>query len=159
MVGVHQLGFNIYRAIRTGRIEEIMAYCTQNDIGKLIPTQELAELTTEAGSTPDSAVITEAIAKADAEIDSYLGVIYAVPISVLPTRIKSLSEDFSLYYLYMRRSAIPEARQKAYDDGIAFLQLVASGKASLPSASGSSSQGMQLSSADAIFSRDNMTSW
>ena len=59
----------------------------------------------------------------------------------------------------MRRSTIPEARQKAYDDAIAFLQLVASGKASLPSASGSSSQGMQLSSADAIFSRDNMTSW
>ena len=55
---------------------------TQSDIEKLIPTQELAELTTESGSTPDAAVITEAIAKADAEIDSYLGVIYTVPLSV-----------------------------------------------------------------------------
>ena len=53
-----------------------MAYCTQSDIEKLIPTQELAELTTESGSTPDAAVVTEAIAKADAEIDSYLGVDY-----------------------------------------------------------------------------------
>ena len=53
-----------------------MPYCAQNDIEKLIPVQELAELTTESGSTPDAEVITEAIAKADAEIDSYLGVIY-----------------------------------------------------------------------------------
>ena len=136
-----------------------MTYCTQSDIEKLIPIQELAELTTETGSTPDAAVMAEAIAKADAEIDSYLGVINSVPLSAIPARVKGLSEEISIYYLYMRRSAIPEARQKAYDDGIAFLQLVASGKASLPSASGSSSQGMQLSSADAIFSRDNMTSW
>jgi phage gp36-like protein len=58
-----------------------MAFCTQNDIEKLIPEQELAELTTESGSTPDAEVGAEAIAKADAEIDSYLGVRYVVPFS------------------------------------------------------------------------------
>jgi len=73
-----------------------MAYCSQTDIQKLIPTQELAELTTESGSTPDAAVVSEAIAKADAEIDSYLGIIYAVPLSVPPARIKALSEDISI---------------------------------------------------------------
>ncbi len=99
-----------------------MSYCVQTDIEKLIPVQELAELTTETGSTPDAAVVTEAIAKADAEIDSYLGVIYTVPLSVAPARVKALSEDISIYYLYMRRSTVPEARQKAYDDAIAFLQ-------------------------------------
>ena len=52
-----------------------MAYCTQSDIEKLIPVQELAELTTESGDTPDADVVVEAIAKADAEIDSYLGII------------------------------------------------------------------------------------
>ncbi len=123
-----------------------MAYCTQSDIEKLIPVQELAELTTESGSTPDAAVVTEAIAKADAEIDSYLGVIYAVPLSVPPARIKALSEDISIYYLYMRRSTIPEARQKAYDNAIAFLQLLAAGKATLPDTGGASrsSQSVQI---------------
>ena len=135
-----------------------MAYCSQTDIQKLIPTQELAELTTESGSTPDAAVVSEAIAKADAEIDSYLGIIYAVPLSVPPARIKALSEDISIYYLYMRRSAIPEPRQKAYDDAIAFLRLLAVGKVSLPAVS-VSTQGVQIESAAPVFNRDNMTSW
>jgi phage gp36-like protein len=58
-----------------------MAYCTQPDIEKLIPTQELAELITESASTPDTDVVAESIAKDDAEIDSYLGVRCVVPFS------------------------------------------------------------------------------
>jgi phage gp36-like protein len=58
-----------------------MTYCTQTDILKQIPSLELAELTTENGSTPDADVVAEAIAKADAEINSYLGVRYVVPFS------------------------------------------------------------------------------
>lgn len=140
-----------------------MAYCTQTDILKLIPSQELAELTTESGSTPDAAVVTEAIAKADAEIDSYLGIIYSVPLSVPPSRVRALSEDIAIYYLYLRRSTVPEARQKAYDDAIAFLQLLAAGKATIPDdGSGETAAGshsVQFSSATSIFNRDNMTSW
>ena len=67
-----------------------MSYCTQSDIEKLIPTLELAELTTESGSTPDAATVTEAIAKADAEIDSYLGAVFTLPLSTTPARVKSL---------------------------------------------------------------------
>jgi phage gp36-like protein len=58
-----------------------MAYCTQTDILKQIPSLELAELTTESGSTPDADVVAVAIAKADAEIDSYLGMRCIVPFS------------------------------------------------------------------------------
>ena len=104
-------------------------------------------------------VITEAIAKADAEIDSYLGMIYTVPLSVAPARVKALSEDISIYYLYLRRSTVPEARQKAYDDAIAFLKLLATGKVRLPAATTPTSQGVQLTSAASVFDRDNMTSW
>ena len=80
-----------------------MAYCTQADIEKLIPAQELAELTTESGGTPDADVVTECIAKADAEIDSYLGVKYTVPFSSAPARVESLSQDIAIYYLFTRR--------------------------------------------------------
>lgn len=72
-----------------------MAYCAQSDIEKLIPVLELAELTTESGNTPDAAVITEAIAKADAEIDGYLGVMYAVPLSVPPARFVHIKGGYS----------------------------------------------------------------
>jgi phage gp36-like protein len=136
-----------------------MAYCTQTDVQKLIPTQELAELTTETGNIPDASVVSEAIAKADAEIDSYLGVIYTVPLGSPPVRIRALSEDISIYYLYLRRSTVPEARQKAYDDAIAFLKLIAAGQVSLPAATSPTSQGVQLTSAASVFDRDNMTSW
>jgi phage gp36-like protein len=140
-----------------------MPYCTQSDIEKLIPVVELAELTTEIGDTPNIGVVTEAIAKADAEIDSYLGIITTVPMSVPPARIRALSEDIAIYYLYMRRSIIPEARQKAYDDAIAFLQLLAAGKAVLPDDGGGAGsvagQTPQIVSSPSILNRDNMTSW
>ena len=138
-----------------------MAYCTQSDIEKLIPTQELAELTTESGSTPDAAVVTEAIAKADAEIDSYLGSIFSLPLSGTPARLKGLSEDIAIYSLYVRRSTVPEARKKAYDDAIAFLRLVVEGKAIITDSGGTvaANAGVQIESADSIFDRDNRTGW
>jgi phage gp36-like protein len=95
-----------------------MAYCTQTDIGKLIPEQELAELTAESSSTPDSNLVTEAIAMADTEIYSYLGVKYTVPFVTVPARIKSISEDSVIYYLYTRRSVAPELWEKNYQNVI-----------------------------------------
>jgi phage gp36-like protein len=136
-----------------------MSYCIQGDIEKLIPVVELAELTAESGIVPDLAVLAGAIAKADAEIDSYLGMNYAVPLSTTPARVKALSEDISIYYLYMRRSAIPEPRQKAYDDAIAFLKLLAAGTVKLPSATSPETQGVQFNSAASIFDRDNMSGY
>jgi phage gp36-like protein len=108
-----------------------MVYCTQTDIDKLITTQELAELTMESGDMPDPDVIAEAIAKTDAEIDSYLGVKYTVPFGLAPTRVKSLSEDIAIYYPHTRRSVAPELREKNYQNTIDYLKIVAAGKAIL----------------------------
>ena len=89
-----------------------MSYCTQSDIEKLIPTLELAELTTESGSTSDATVITEAIGKADAEIDSYCKKHYTVPFTpTIPPVIEAISVDLALYHLYSRRSVVPEIRR------------------------------------------------
>jgi phage gp36-like protein len=140
-----------------------MAYCTINDIEKMIPVIEMAELTAESGNTPDSNVVSEAIAKADAEIDSYLGVKYTVPFSSAPARVKSLSEDISIYYLYTRRSIAPELREKNYKNANDFLKSIAAGTAVLMAgsteAAGSSGQAPQVYSSTPVFDRDNMTSW
>ena len=45
-----------------------MAYCSQDDLLKMIPLAELAELTAESGDDPEAAVVAEAIAKAGGEI-------------------------------------------------------------------------------------------
>lgn len=140
-----------------------MAYCTQSDIEKLIPTQELAELTTESGSTPDDVVVTEAIAKADAEIDAYCGVRYTVPFTTVPAIVESISVDMALYHLYSRRSIAPEARRIKYEDAIKFLKDISTGKATLGGSeaeAGSASQDVtEISSETRIFTRSEMGGW
>jgi phage gp36-like protein len=139
-----------------------MAYCTQDDLLKLVPELELAQITADEGDVPDAAVVAEGIAQADAEIDSYLAVRYQLPLIATPARVKSLAVDLSLYHLYSRRSVAPEVRQQKYDNAVAFLKLVAAGKAEIVGASGVEVPGdvqdvTEVSSAARVFSRDKMS--
>jgi len=138
-----------------------MAYCDQTDVLKQIPEGELAELSADSGSTPDAAVVSDAISKADAEIDSYLGVKYQVPVSPTPPRVQSLSVDIALFYLYSRRSVAPELREQNYKRAVMFLRSVADGKAVILDSSGAElasagSGNVLMSSSEAIFDRENM---
>jgi phage gp36-like protein len=135
-----------------------MPYCTQSDLEKLIPTEELAQLTTESGSSPDANVVTEAIAMADAEIDAYCGKQYAVPFSPVPDRVKSLSVDMAIYHLYSRRSVAPEIRRIKYEDAIKFLKdlakgLAVLGESSSPPTGAAGSGAADIESGTRIFSR------
>jgi phage gp36-like protein len=137
-----------------------MAYCTQDDLLRMIPLAELAELTAEAGDIPDSSVVADAIAKADAEIDSYLGVRYQVPLSPVPARVKALSVDMAIFHLYSRRSVIPAARRQQYETALAFLEQVAKSQAVVEGAGPGSDQGvMEPTSAVRIFTRDILGEW
>ena len=100
-----------------------MAYCSEDDLLKMIPQSELAELTAESGEVPDSLIIDDAISKAEAEIDSYLGVKYVVPVAAAPAQVKALAVDLAIYHLVFppqrraagaaaevrRRGGLPEA--------------------------------------------------
>jgi phage gp36-like protein len=140
-----------------------MAYCSEDDLLKMMPQAELAELTAESGEAPDSRVITEAISQADAEIDSYLGVRYVVPLSAPPARVKALSIDLAIYHLYSRRSVIPPVRQQKYEAAVAFLQQVGAGQAVLVDAGGEAptktKEVTEAGSADRVFSRDCLRDW
>jgi phage gp36-like protein len=141
-----------------------MAYCTQDDLLKLVPEGELAQLTTESGEVPDSAVVSEAVAKAEAEIDAYLAVRYVLPLAEVPARVKSLAVDMALYYLYVRRSVAPEVRRQAYEDAVAFLKLVGAGRAEIVGAAGAEVSGdaqdvTEISSAERVFDRTKMSGW
>jgi len=140
-----------------------MAYCNQDDILKMIPQDELTELTADTGDTPDPEVVTEAIAKADAEIDAYLGTRYVTPLSPVPAQVTSLSVDMAIYHLYTRRSLAPMVRRRKYEAALAFLQRVASGEVVLEDVGGeppgTQHQGVKADGATRLFSRDTLGDW
>jgi phage gp36-like protein len=115
-----------------------MAYCTQDDIAKLVPPRDLEGLTSEdQGAPPDAEVIAEAINAADAEIDSYLLVRYRLPLEApIPARVKGLSMDIAIQKLHLRRGLENPARRQAYEDAVKFLQSVAKGLAVIEGAAG-----------------------
>jgi phage gp36-like protein len=110
-----------------------MPYCLKTDIQKEISDAELIGLTDDAktGAIVDEK-ITAAIAKADALIDSYCGGVAEVPFTTVPAVIKQHSITIAIYFLYLRRNRIPEARLQSYKDAIQNLRDIASGKAALP---------------------------
>jgi len=140
-----------------------MSYCAQADLLKMIPQKELAELTAESGDAPDDEVVAEAISKADAEIDSYAGVRYQVPLSPVSAQVKALSVALAIYHLYGRRSVAPAVRRQQYEAAVAFLKAVAAGQAVLEGQAGElagvNREVGEMSSASRIFSRDNQSDW
>jgi phage gp36-like protein len=140
-----------------------MAYSTQDDVLSMIPPAELAALTSEAGEVPDSQVVAAAISRADAEIDAALGLRYAVPLSPVPERVKTLSVDLALYHLYSRRGVAPEVWRRKYQDALAFLKQVAGGQATLAGSggepNGASREVPELNGPSRIFSRDTLGEW
>jgi phage gp36-like protein len=139
-----------------------MAYCSQDDLVKMISLKELAELTAESGDDPDAAVVAEAIVKAAGEIDSYLAMRYVLPLAATPPQVQSLAVDMALYHLYSRRSVAPQVRGQKYDAAVAFLKEVAAGQAlveGIGSPSGDNRQVGEFASASRIFGRDGLSEW
>ena len=140
-----------------------MAYCSEDDLLKMIPQSELAELTAESGEVPDSIIIMDAISKAGAEIDSYLGVRYVVPLATPPDRVKALAVDLAIYHLYSRRSVVPPVRQQKYDAAVAFLKQVAAGQLVIAGPQGElptvAKKVAEATSAIRAFTRDTQADW
>ncbi len=112
-----------------------MPYSIQADILKRVSEQELSQLTSEIEGTIESGVVTEMIAAADGEIDSYVAVRYAVPLSSPPAFVKNCSVSIALYRLFERRAnrlgGINDAIKAGYENAINTLKAVAQGKMSL----------------------------
>jgi phage gp36-like protein len=140
-----------------------MAYCSEDDLLKMISQAELAELTTESGLVPDNLIVLEAIGKAQAEIDSYLGVKYVVPLAAPPDQVKSLAVDLAIYHLYSRRSVAPPVRQQKYEAAVAFLKQVAAGQSVIVGPQGElptvAREVADATGAVRAFTRDTLGDW
>jgi phage gp36-like protein len=140
-----------------------MAYCSEDDLLKMIPQADLADLTVESGEVPDSLIIMDAIGKAGAEIDSYLGVKYVVPLATPPDRVKALAVDLAIYHLYSRRSIVPPVWQQRHDAAVAFLKQVVAGQLVIVGPQGElpmvAKEVTDATSAIRAFTRDTQADW
>ncbi|GAB62650.1 MAG: DUF1320 domain-containing protein [Candidatus Jettenia sp.] len=110
-----------------------MAYSTLNDIKKLISEASVTQLTDDENTgAVNQTRVDEAIAQADAEIDTYCGQVFTVPFTTVPDIVKKASVDIAIYNLYSRRvEQMPETRRDRYKDAIALLTKIAEGKISI----------------------------
>lgn len=141
-----------------------MNYTSQVQLETRISKAELIRLTDEADTgSVDTAKIDAAIEAAGAEIDSYIGSRYALPLATVPGVVGSMACDIAIYILYAldESGSIPESRQKRYDAVLTLLTEIESGSRSLGLASGTESTGdaVVMSSDGRVFSRDKLRGW
>jgi phage gp36-like protein len=117
-----------------------MPYASNADIEQRLGTAVYVELTDDTGSgVADEERVTEARTAAEAEIDSYLGRRYAVPLDVTGQSepadlLKRLTVDLAEYRLRGRRLPIPDDVRRNRDLVLQWLQRAASGEVALPAA-------------------------
>lgn len=108
-----------------------MAYATTQDMLDRFGDTELIALTDRTDSgVVDNAVLSKAVADAEAEINAYIGGRYTVPLAdPVPALITKLTTTIARYHLYEDR--VTERVQAAYDSAIELLKLIGKGDASL----------------------------
>ena len=104
-----------------------MSYCTQADLLAVYRNsqQELIQLTdTNNLGVINTVVLNQAIARADAEINSYL--LAYLPLTDTPANLVYLACDITRYYLYMDQM-VPRV-EALYKQAISYLTAVATNK-------------------------------
>jgi len=138
-----------------------MTYATQATMTERFGSQRLIELTDRAGALDaiDTDVLGRALAFADAMIDGYVGVKYAVPVDPAPAVLVGVAEDIAYYKLHVE--AAPEGVSDAYKAAERFLKAVSVGQAVLTGATGAASaatdDGVRISGPERTFSRDTLS--
>ncbi len=105
--------------------------------------------------------LTRAIEAAGAEIDSYIGVRYPLPLPTIPAIIKQCAIDMAWYKVSVSLAfGLSEEKRKRYEDAIKILKDIGKGFASLnlptPAGEEESPQASFVSGPDRYFTRDKM---
>lgn len=127
-------------------------YCTQSDLVIRFGQAELIQLTDTTGSGQiDAAVVTQAIADAEAEIDAYLTARYSLPLASVPANLERLACDIARYRLYADRPT--DLVDIHYRDAIRYLEQIGRGVIALASTPEPDTGGAVMSSDTPVFSR------
>ncbi len=115
-----------------------MAYISNNDIQTRLGSAVYVQLTDDAGTgSANEAVVDEARAGAEGEVDGYLARRYSVPIDLgthpeLAGLLKSITLDLAEYRLRLRRPPVSDEAVQRRKQAEAWLQKVASQDVDLP---------------------------
>ena len=109
-----------------------MAYATQNDlIPRRLTEANVLQLTDDSNAgTINTQLVTDVLTEASGKVDSYCRMRYATPLQA-SEEVKGLTLDIAVYLLFLRRGRVNDERKLAYDNAIAFLVNVSTGKATL----------------------------
>lgn len=138
-----------------------MSYATQQDMVDRYGAQELIDLTDEQNSPPseiDANVVSDKLADADAEINSWICSRVTVPVTPVPRVLVNKACALTRYYLWKDRAS--ERVKSDYADALAWLQKVSQGTVSLgdnvnPSTQASSGA-PQASAPARVFTSDTL---
>ncbi|WP_339053126.1 DUF1320 domain-containing protein [Arsenophonus endosymbiont of Crataerina pallida] len=120
-----------------------MAYCTPDDIGQLLSTHTLVQLTQDVsvdgltgGRLPNAIndkVLNDAIRYADELIDAHLRGRYVLPLETVPTVLRDMAVNLVSHRLYLRRpeGQLPEAIKEVYRGSLKMLEALRDGKLTL----------------------------
>jgi len=142
-----------------------VAYSTQADILDRISSSVLNSIADKDGDgSADSDVVSRAIADADSLIDSYVGVRHSVPLSTVPTVVRSCSVALAVYNLFVANphASVPESWAEERKQWMSWLRDVSKGVVSLgeddPDGSPPDTHAPEMagSNPDRLFTRDDL---
>lgn len=146
-------------------------YCGQGDvIPSLVSTAVAAQITNDDpdATTVEETVFATHVEDAEAEVDTYLGQRFSLPLSTVPVVVRRLAARVTRYRLYVMRPGGPEDWIRAdYEQALATLSLIRDGKLSLGTdasgqpvtAAASSTAGVRVTTVEPTFGRDKLGSY
>lgn len=118
-----------------------MSYISNSDIETRLGSAVYVQLTDDAGTgSANEAVVDEARAGAEGEVDAYLARRYTVPIDLsrhpeLGGILKSIALDLAEYRLRLRRPPVSDEAAARRNQAVTWLEKVAAGEVDLPAKS------------------------
>ncbi len=114
-----------------------MNYCTLEDIRGHISEARLVEITDDthpnATGSVQATVVEKAIKESSDIIDAYIGKRFKLPLPGIPSVLRTICVDLSIYNLYERVTEmdISEGMKLRYNNAIKMLERIAEGKMSI----------------------------
>lgn len=141
-----------------------MPYATDADIVDLYGPDALVVADRDGDGMAESPAVARALSSATDEIDSYLGVRYAVPLAHVPGVVRQACVDIALYRLALSADVLSDEHRRRYEDALAHLRRIAKGEATLvlpavpgdPPPGDNSPQPIVTGGPPRLFSREKM---
>lgn len=139
-------------------------YATVTDLEARLPVAQIVQLCDGAAQASAGYldITGRALTAASAEVDSYAGARYALPLQP-SERLEQLTLDVAVYWLQKRRGVVTDDVRASYEDAVKFLRDLAKGMAALDQPAGADPQttagGGEIGSrvdSDYVFSANTM---